>query len=440
MLYSDVIIAGAGAAGLTAAIFAAQPGSSAGSGFDARSGKDGIENTASHPKITLLERTSQPGRKILMSGGTRCNVLPVQAALDDYITESSPNRLRNIFKSWSVEHCHEWFTSEIGLDMVCETESNKWFPKSNSAKEVRDLLVKRARKLGVTIRTSSSVTDISRTGEYWKITTGSGDTHVAPKVILATGGMSIPRTGTDGTGHSIMQQLGHTMHNPYPALTPLTGPHPGRVPLPGISLDVDLIPEGKDVGTFGKRRSGFLFTHNGYSGPAILDVSHVAVKALADDPSGEKAALRVNWANKNADWWRPQLEGNLTTNGLLRKHLPRRLADNLLEEIRLENIKTAQLSKKQRNLLIDILTEYRIVPTGHAGFRKAEVTGGGIPLDEINPATMESRILPGMYLCGEILDVFGRIGGFNFYWAWVSGRLAGKSVVHHLSKNRAGSL
>ncbi|MBP3193030.1 NAD(P)/FAD-dependent oxidoreductase [Natronogracilivirga saccharolytica] len=429
MFYSDVLIAGAGAAGLTAAIFAAQSGSAPGSGFGTQTGKICDEDSGSHPEITLLERTNQPGRKILMSGGTRCNVLPVEATKDDFITESSPNRLRNVFKSWSVEGCHEWFSSEIGLDMACEKASNKWFPKSNSAKEVRDLLVKRARKLGVTIRTSSSVTDISRTGEYWKITTASGETHIAPKVILATGGMSIPRTGTDGTGHSIMQQLGHSLHEPYPALTPLKGPHPGREPLPGVSLDVDIVPEARQSSTFGSRRSGFLFTHDGYSGPAVLDVSHVAVKALADDPSGYKAALRVNWADKGADWWREQLQGSLTTSGLLAKYLPRRLADNLLEEAGLQKLKTAQLTKKQRNLMISMLTEYRLVPTGHAGFSKAEVTGGGVPIDEINPATMESRILPGIYLCGEILDVFGRIGGFNFYWAWVSGRLAGRYAV-----------
>ena len=473
MHYSDVLIIGAGAAGLTAAIFAASAGEPPDSGTKTPTGSLSGSPTGSlsgsqtgslswsptgppkSRKVILLERTPQPGRKILMSGGTRCNVLPVTVRLDDFVTESSRNRMRNVFRSWSVDACRQWFEDEIGLRLACETESNKWFPVSNSAREVRDRLVRKAIGLGVDIRTGSSVASVRRSGGMWTVSTDDGVHFGAPVVIFATGGLSIPSTGTDGTGHSIAETLGHTLHPAYPALTPLKGPHPGNEPLPGVSLDVDLEPVFVDMAVSGSnvldtasdlthanihpvpkercpfrtRRSGFLFTHQGCSGPAVLDVSHVIVRELENTPPEQKAlrtaALRINWTGKPAAWWQGQLEGRHTTTSLLRSHLPRRLADNLLEENGLADRKTAQLSAKERRRLIADLTAYLLIPTGHLGYKKAEVTGGGVPLDEINPATMESRIAPGLFLCGEILDVFGRIGGFNFYWAWVSGRLAG---------------
>ncbi|MEX0778210.1 MAG: aminoacetone oxidase family FAD-binding enzyme [Balneolales bacterium] len=406
MYYSDIIVIGAGAAGLTAAIFAAHTGK----------------------KVTVLERTPQAGRKILMSGGTRCNVLPVQVSQDDYVTESSRNRMRNIFKSWSVERCHQWFEKEVGLVMACEEESNKWFPKSNSAKEVRDLLVKRAEFLGVEIKLQASVASITRAGQYWKVSTDAGEHYSAPSVIIASGGMSVPSTGTDGTGHSIIKKCGHSLHRPYPALTPLKGPHPGNEPLPGVSLDVDLFPDNPKDQPFKTKRGGFVFTHQGYSGPAILDVSHIVVKEI--ERSGTSAGLRVNWIGESEDWWKSRLEGKQDTTSLLRGHLPRRLADNLLQENGLAGKKTAQLTRQQRKRLLKDLTSYPLAATGHLGFKKAEVTGGGVPLSEINTATMESQLAPGLFLCGEILDVFGRIGGFNFYWAWLTGRLAGAAACN----------
>lgn len=402
----DILVIGAGAAGLTAAIFATQKGK----------------------RVLLLERTPQAGRKILMSGGTRCNILPVRVAVSDYETASSKNRLRNIFKSWSIDQCRRWFEEEIGLELLCETKTNKWFPKSNSAREVRDKLLQHAESLGVSIRSQSMVTSIHRSDKQWYVTLENGDQLQAPSVIAATGGLSIPGCGTDGTGHVIMEQLGHKLHPPYPALTPLKGPHPGGGnSLPGVSLDVELTCPFPAKQSFQNQRGGFLFTHQGYSGPAVLDLSHLIVKSHEEDPSRINQMLRVNWIGESPDWWRSQFEGKQDTRALLRRHLPGRLADALLAENGLSGKKTAELTRSERNRLVDDLTNYQLQPTGHFGFDKAEVTGGGVPLEEVNPATMESRIAPGLYLCGELLDVFGRIGGFNFYWAWVTGRLAGIS-------------
>ena len=398
---ADVIILGAGAAGLTAAIFAAQGGN----------------------KVLVLEKAPTAGRKILMSGGTRCNVLPVEVDVRDFVTSSSPNLLNKVFKSWSLEACRRWFTDEIGLDMVTEEASNKWFPASNSAKEVRDLLLDAALRAGARFRYNSGAERIEQKCDgHWKVTTFDGASYVAPKVILATGGLSIPTTGTDGDGHRILQALGQDLVPTYPALTPLKGKHPGHENLAGLSLEVGLkvTDHGKQVGASNRR--GFLFTHKGFSGPAVLDVSHWVIK----DP---KVELEVDWLATGPAWWEEQLGPSKTqVSTRVREFLPERLARAIMEESGIPlHRNLAELGKADRKRLVDLLCRYPLHPAGHEGYKKAEVTGGGVRLEDIDTATMEHRKLPGLFVCGEIVDVFGRIGGFNFYWAWVSGRLAGIS-------------
>lgn len=406
LIESEVMIVGAGAAGLTAGIFAAQSGKS----------------------VTILERAPQVGRKILMSGGTRCNVLPVRVSLSDYVTDSSQNLLKKIFKTWSVAQCYDWFTQELKLPLSCEVESNKWFPTSNSAKDVRDVLVNKAHDLGARIHINSSMEKLHKenNGE-WHMACKDGARGVAEKVIMATGGLSIPSTGTDGTGHRCVRRIGHSMITPYPALTPLYGAHPGGEQLPGVSLDVITQVRSQNAVPVSSHRSGFLFTHDGYSGPSILDISHHVIRPLEQGKSS-LPQVSVNWASITPEAWVKALEGKLPIRTVVKKMLPNRLADALCQEYEHSDRKFAELGKKDRQHLLELLTAYPLPCTGHAGYKKAEVTGGGVPLEEINPATMESKILPNLYLCGEILDVFGRIGGFNFYWAWLSGRLAGLSV------------
>lgn len=402
MTDADVIILGAGAAGLTAAIFAAQTGA----------------------KVLVLEKAPVAGRKILMSGGTRCNVLPVEVDVRDYVSSSSPNLLNKVFKSWSLEACHRWFTDEIGLDMVTEEASNKWFPASNSAKEVRDLLLDAAIHAGARFRYNSGSERVEHLDDgSWKVTTFDGGEYTAPKIILATGGLSIPTTGTDGDGHRMLQALGEELVPTYPALTPLKGPHPGSDNLAGISLEVDLSVASTGRKMQSARRRGFLFTHKGYSGPAVLDVSHWAV-------NDSSVTLEIDWLAAGADWWEENLRPARTHVATrLRECLPERLAIAIMEESGIPADRNlAELGKADRKRLVDLLCRYPLHPTGNEGYKKAEVTGGGVRLEDINTATMEHRHLPRIYVCGEIVDVFGRIGGFNFYWAWVSGRLAGKAI------------
>lgn len=398
-----IIVIGGGAAGLTAAIFASQP------------------NT----EVIILERTNKTGKKIMISGGTRCNVLPVSMNYDDYFTASSKNLMKNIFKSWTLQDCYNWFNKEIGLKMKTEEHSNKWFPASNSAKEVRDLLLKKAEEKNVRIIYDAYVEDIKRQDEKWFCILADGKTFKADKIIVATGGFSLPEIGTDGSGHRFIKKAGHNINKTYPALTPLKGQHPGNILIPGISLDVELTVKN-DKKKKKAERTGFLFTHRGYSGPAILDLSHYAILAMEENK--EKPELFINWIGKTEEEWKDILQngkGNVLNK--LKEYLPNRLAEAIATEVNLMERNLSELKKEERNKLIENLVRYKLKYTGHEGYKKAEVTGGGVPLEEIDTSTLESKILPDLYFCGEILDVFGRIGGFNFYWAWVTGRLAGLS-------------
>ncbi|HEY4590752.1 MAG TPA: aminoacetone oxidase family FAD-binding enzyme, partial [Thermoanaerobaculia bacterium] len=245
----------------------------------------------------------------------------------------------------------------------------------------------------------------------------------AAAVIVATGGLSLPGTGSDGTGFEIVRRLGHTLHPTYPALTPLTLDPPRYASLAGISRTVTLsAPTAKRTFT---AHGGFLFTHRGYSGPAVLDISHLAVRSRL--AGGPLQPFFVQWTEMDSAAWDRLLRespGNVI--GLLRRHLPDRLAEALLADSDVDGARgLAQLRREERRRLVEALAHHPLPWTGDEGYRKAEVTGGGVALSEVDPRTLESRRHPGLFLCGEILDAFGPIGGYNFLWAWATGRAAG---------------
>jgi predicted Rossmann fold flavoprotein len=399
-----IVIIGAGAAGLLAAFASA----------DAGRGR----------RVLLLERTRDGGRKILVSGGGRCNVLPSQLEPGRFVTDSSPNTLRKMLLSWPLAEQRRFFEEEVGLDLVLEPETGKLFPVSNSARQVRDGLVALTRRRGVEIRFDSLVDGLApRPDGSWSVQLRGGDEITAAAVIVASGGKSLPGTGSDGLGFELVRGLGHTIHPTYPALTPLTAEPPRHAELAGISLDVTITASGPGKGF--TTRGGFLFTHRGYSGPAVLDISHLAVRSRLD--GGARQPLLVQWTDLDATAWdRALREGSGSVAGPLRRYLPDRLAEALLGEAGVDPARPLhQLRREERGRLIELLTRYPLPWTGDEGYRKAEVTGGGIPLSEIDPRTLESRLHPSLFLCGEILDAFGPIGGHNFAWAWATGRAAG---------------
>jgi predicted Rossmann fold flavoprotein len=264
-------------------------------------------------------------------------------------------------------------------------------------------------------------------GGAWRVELQEGEVIAARSVVVATGGLSVPQTGSDGLGLRMAGELGHEIHATYPALTPLTAdPHP-HTPLAGVSLDVKLVAP-LERGQFATE-GGFLFTHRGYSGPSVLDVSHLAVRARR---AGAKQAILAQWTDLDGPAWEARLlaGGESAVVSLLRRRLPDRLAERLMAEAGVPESRTlAQLRREERARLVELLARYPLPWTGDEGYKKAEVTGGGVSLAEVDPRTMESRLHPRLYLCGEILDAFGPIGGYNFAWAWATGRAAGMGAA-----------
>jgi predicted Rossmann fold flavoprotein len=342
-----------------------------------------------------------------------------------YVTESSPNTLRNMLLSWPLPEQKRFFEHELGVPLALEQSSGKFFPVSNRARDVRDALVNEAVRRGVEVRFDCTVRGIATTGlNRWQVLLGDGASLDAVSVIIATGGLSVPATGSDGTGLRALEELGHTIHDTYPALTPLTSHPPRHASLAGVSLNLNLTaPLMK--GRFDSA-GGFLFTHRGYSGPAVLNISHLAVRSKL---AGQRQQpILVQWTHLDADAWDGALRegGSGQVAPLLRRHLPARLADALVAEARVDPERTlAELRREERARLVGVLTHYPLPWTGDEGYRKAEVTGGGVALGEFDARTMESRKHHGLFVCGEALDAFGPIGGYNFAWAWATGRAAG---------------
>ncbi len=397
-----IVIIGAGAAGLTAAIWAGR---------------------GPRPVI-LLEATDKPGQKILISGGGRCNVLPSRISPAEYHTDGSPNTLRKILAAWPLAQVRRFFEDDLAVPLALEEESGKLFPVTNRAGTVLDALLGAAQAGGVALRLHARSTAVEAAGDHWLVRLESGETLAAGRVIVATGGLSVPSTGSDGEGLRMALALGHMLIPTYPALTPLTTNNNAHKELAGVSLTARISaphPNGKGQLSY---RDGFLFTHRGYSGPAVLNISHVAARSTF--VGGPRPVVSIQWSTLDAGGWDEALRGGSGfVIAVLRQHLPERLAILLLAELNLTGVKLGQLRRENRQRLIDALTHYALPWSGHEGYRVAEVTGGGVPLGEVDPATLESRVAPGLHFCGEMLDAFGPIGGYNFLWAWVTGKIAG---------------
>ena len=400
---ADIIVIGAGAAGLMAAIHAG------------RSGRG----------VLLLERTPDGGRKILISGGGRCNILPSRIDPSRFVSDSSPHALKKILRSWPLAEQKRFFEEEAGIPLAPDSGTEKTFPVSGRARGVRDRLVSLARRRGVETRFDSLVTGLDPPGREgsWRVRLQGGEIILASAVILAPGGLSVPATGSDGVGLEMARHLRHTVRPTYPALTPLVADPPVHAPLAGVSVDVVLTaPAGKRKQI---ARGGFLFTHRGYSGPAVLDISHVAVRSRLS--GGARQPILVQWTDLDAAGWEALFRergGNAAS--ALRRRLPERLSRALLAEAGVEPARSlSQLRREERKRLLEILVRYPLPWSADEGYGKAEVTGGGVALEEVVPRTLESRIHRGLFLCGEILDVFGPVGGHNFAWAWITGRAAG---------------
>jgi predicted Rossmann fold flavoprotein len=373
---------------------------------------------------TLVERTSDGGRKILISGGGRCNILPARVDESRFVTDSPRHLLRRMLRAWPLHEQIAFFEREAGIPLEEELESGKLFPVSNRARDVRDRLLQMARDRGVRLAFRSRVTGLVPFGSSWRILREQQDPIDADRVVVSTGGLSVPSTGSDGGGLAIAGGLGHRVELLYPALTPLLATPAPFAGLSGLSVSASVTASSR--GRTATASGGFLFTHRGYSGPAILDVSHIAVRSLLE--GGEPASVVVRWAAHARHEWESHLQaqGPRTVVRAVGDHLPARLGEAIVTRAGLDARMTlSTLDRRARLCLVEGLVRTELPWNGDDGYKKAEVTGGGVSLSEVDPRSMESRRHRGLFLCGEMLDAFGPIGGYNFLWAWATGRAAG---------------
>jgi predicted Rossmann fold flavoprotein len=398
---TDIAIVGAGAAGLAAAIFTAR-----------RS-----------PRLSILvfDGARKPGAKILISGGGRCNV--TNAEVTEAMYFGGPRSvIRRVLRSLSVPRTAEFFRS-VGVTLH-EEEDGKLFPDSNRASTVLEALLKEVGSLGVGSRWGERVLRIDKTPEGFRLQTTAG-THLARRAVLATGGRSLPKSGSDGAGYAMATALGHTLIPTTPALEPLLLRDNLHEGLSGTSLRVQL-----HVHAAGRKRETIagplLWTHFGISGPAPMNASRLWHRARLEGREARLTACFLPEADftKAENLWLKETRAGPSSSlrTALSRWMPQRMADALLDHLKLPaQTPMGQCSRATRRELLHALTAWPLPVEQGRGYNHAEATAGGIPLSEIDPSTMESKKCPGLHLVGEILDVDGRIGGYNFQWAWASG-------------------
>ena len=410
----DVAVVGAGAAGLAASIFAAEAAT-----------KDGRAR-----RIVLLDGAKTIGAKILVSGGGRCNVTHEVVSPIDFF--GNRHIIKNVLAAFSVEQTVTWFAS-LGVELKRE-ETGKIFPVTDKARTILHALVNRCHTLGAHIRPDHRVIDIKKSPEAGFILQHSHGTLHAKKVILATGGRSIPKSGSDGFGYSLARRLGHHITATVPALVALTlDDRMFHKSLSGLSQEVELTTGVK--GRILYRQTGsLLWTHFGISGPAVMDASRFwTLGHEQGEPVEVYGSFLPGQTQEQAKSWLMEQTANNPRRSLLKtwaQQIPERFAEALCSHIECDpKTAVAQLSRIDRDRLLVALTRFKFPVSQDRGWNHAEITAGGVPLEEINYQTMESRSVPGLYLIGEILDCDGRIGGFNFQWAWATGLLAGRAAA-----------
>ncbi len=405
---TDVVVLGGGAAGLMAAIAAGE--------VRRDSGRD--------LSILVLEAAREPGRKILISGGGRCNILPVGDAPGRFVS-SSPGRLvKRALDRFPLADQRAFFEELLGGCL--HEEGEKLFPPTERSRDVRDALAERAKALGAEIRTGTVCRSLAPSVEGFTVGI-DGRPLEARTVILATGGRSVLAGGADAAGFDLAARLGHTVRPLYPALVPFVAQDeehaaPHRA-LSGLSADARVTVKAGNWAT--SAVGGFLFTHRGYSGPAVLDVAHAVEKARL-----ERQPFRVTVCfGADVDWDGLFRGASGLPSALLRRHFPDRLADLLVAASEIGATTLQRLTREGRAALVRAITAFELPVIGTEGYRTAEMTGGGVALEEIDLGSGGSRLIPGLFFAGEILDAFGPIGGFNFQWAWATGRTAGRAVA-----------
>jgi len=409
----DIIVVGAGAAGLATAIFT-------------RSRNPALS-------VLLLDGARRPGAKILISGGSRCNVTNRVVTERDYWGGSSAV-VRRVLRGFTVEETTAFFAG-AGVTLH-EEEHGKLFPDSNRSRDVLEALMRRAAETGVELRAAHRVTNVQRGEDLFLVSTTAGE-MAGRRVVLATGGQSLPKSGSDGAGYALARALGHTMVSTTPALVPLvldtTASDGLHRELSGVAVDAELAVWSEGA-VLTRLRGALLWTHFGISGPVALDASRhwLRVRQEGRTPALTASFLPGRDFQGAERFWldesraRPRAVIGTT----LGRILPASMSSAVLERLAIDpGTVLAHLGREERKRLTHALTAWPLQVSDSRGYNYAEATAGGVDLREVHPATLESRVCPGLYLVGEILDVDGRIGGFNFQWAWSSAAAAARALA-----------
>ena len=408
----DVVIVGAGAAGLAAAIF--------------------TRREHPHLRVVVLDGAAKPGAKILVSGGTRCNVTNAIVSETDF-WGGKRTIIRRVLHALPVAATIRFF-EDLGVPLH-EEAGGKLFPDSNRARDVLDALLRGVSASGAELRSGERVLDVQRADQGFLIDTSAGPV-ACRAVVLATGGRSLPKTGSDGLGYELARALGHSLVAQTPGLAPLVldpaaaqSVHAG---LSGIAVEGE-ISVWVDGAIATRLAGALLFTHFGVSGPLVLNVSRHWARARLE---GRGVRLTLNFYPGDAfdavdaRWIAAARERpGATLRSVLADRLPATVAQALLPALQLQADRTlSTVPRDDRRRLVHALIAWPLPVIETRGYNYAEVTTGGVPLEEIDPGTMESRMCPRLFFAGEILDVDGRIGGFNFQWAWSSGRVVARGM------------
>lgn len=413
----DVIVIGGGPSGLMAAIAAGETGAN----------------------VLLLDKGDKLGRKLAISGGGRCNVtnrLPI-----DELIKHIPGNGRFLHSAFSLFNNEDiiLFFKKLGIELK-EEDHGRMFPISNKAQSVVDALLNRLSDLHVKIKINSPVKTIEyHQGQVKSVVLQNGKEVETRAVVLAVGGKSVPQTGSTGDGYAWAKKAGHTITDLFPTEVPVTSNEPfiKEKKLQGLSLrDIELSvlnQKGKPIIT---HKMDMIFTHFGISGPAVLRCSQYIVKELKKATSKEVTVNLDVFPNKKEEVLYQEMlqllkmEPKKSIKNLLKGLLPERYLLFLLENNRIDPmVQAATLSNEKLRSFVESCKKFRFTVNGTLSLEKAFITGGGVSVKEVEPKTMASKKMNGLYFCGEILDIHGYTGGFNITAAFVTGRLAGQNAA-----------
>ena len=404
----SLIIIGGGAAGLTAALIA----------------KDhGID-------VAIIEGADRIGKKILTTGNGRCNISNANINSDNYHSEN-PHFQKNTLDSFTTKDTINFFEC-LGLPLVT-LDDGKMFPMSLQASSVLDILRFALEEKGIPIYKNTKAKEIINNNQSFMISSSDNATYQCEKLIIATGGKSAPKTGSDGSGYTLAKQLGHSIISPTPALVQLKLNYNRLKALSGVKFDgyAEIFINDKSAQ---KEFGEILFTDYGISGPPILQLSRIASFSISQNkrvsltidmlPTIESRDLNIFLCNHWSVFEDRSVYDSFI--GIINK----KVIPIILKEAEVEDIHKpcCNLSIKEKNALFLLLKQWKFEISGTNSFANAQVTAGGINTKEINAQTLESNIVPNLFFAGEVLDVDGDCGGYNLQWAWSSGAIAGKSA------------